>query len=65
MGGEFDGMIIQQAPSDAVAEAAGFYARAAGAVAKTVTVPVILSGEFKTLMETAKQGATSYAPPGR
>jgi uncharacterized protein with GYD domain len=65
MGGEFDGMIIQQAPSDAVAEAGAFYARAAGAVAKTVTVPVILSSEFETLMETAKQGAASYTPPGR
>jgi uncharacterized protein with GYD domain len=65
MGGEFDGMIIQQAPSDVAAETGGLVARAAGAVEKTVTVPVILSGEFKTLMETAKQGAASYAPPGR
>ena len=65
MGGEFDGMIIQQVPSDAAAEVGGFMARAAGAVAKTVTVPVILSSEFKTLMETAKQGAASYAAPGR
>jgi hypothetical protein len=30
-----------------------------------VVVPIIASGEFKTLMETAKQGAASYAPPGR
>jgi uncharacterized protein with GYD domain len=65
MGGEFDGMLVQQAPSDAAAEAGGFVARSTGAVAKTVTVPIIASGEFKTLMETAKQGVASYAPPGR
>jgi hypothetical protein len=65
MGGEFDGMIIQQVPSDAAPEVGGFYARAARGVAKTMTDPIILSSEFKTLMEKAKQGAASYAPPGR
>jgi uncharacterized protein with GYD domain len=65
MGGEFDGMIIAQAPSDAAAEAPGLVARSTGALARQVVVPIIASGEFKTLMETAKQGAASYAPPGR
>jgi uncharacterized protein with GYD domain len=65
MGGEFDGMIITQAPSDAAAEAPGLVARSTGALARQVVVPIIASGEFKTLMETAKQGTASYAPPGR
>jgi uncharacterized protein with GYD domain len=65
MGGEFDGMIIQQAPSDSAVEATGLVARSTGALAKLVVVPIIASGEFKTLMETVKQGAASYAPPGR
>jgi uncharacterized protein with GYD domain len=65
MGGEFDGLIILQAPSDGAAEAIGLVARSTGALAKQVVVPIIASGEFKTLMETAKQGAASYAPPGR
>jgi uncharacterized protein with GYD domain len=65
MGGEFDGLIIQQAPSDSAVEALNFVARSSGSLAKLQVVPVIASGDFKTLMETAKQGATSYAPPGR
>jgi uncharacterized protein with GYD domain len=64
MGGEFDGMAIEQVPSDLTIEAGAFGARATGAFARLLTVPVIASGEFKTLMETAKQGAASYAPPG-
>jgi uncharacterized protein with GYD domain len=65
MGGEFDAMIIQQAPSDAVAEAGVFVVRSTGAAARQMTMPIISSAEFKTLMETAKQGAASYTPPGR
>jgi uncharacterized protein with GYD domain len=65
MGGEFDGMLIQQAPSDLTVEAGAFGARSTGALARLVVVPIISSAEFKTLMETAKQGAASYAPPGR
>jgi uncharacterized protein with GYD domain len=65
MGAEFDGMIIAQAPSDAAAEAPGLVARSTGALARQVVVPIISSAEFKTLMETAKQGAATYAPPGR
>jgi uncharacterized protein with GYD domain len=64
MGGEFDGMIIQQAPSDSAVEALNFVARSSGSLAKLQMVPVIASGEFQTLMETAKQGVASYAPPG-
>jgi uncharacterized protein with GYD domain len=65
MGGEFDGMIVQQAPSDSAMEAIALVGRSAGAVARSVVIPIIAHGEFKTLMETAKQGAASYAPPGR
>jgi uncharacterized protein with GYD domain len=65
MGGEFDGMNIQQAPSDTAIEALAMAARSSGAFARVQVVPIIASGEFKTLMETAKQGAASYAPPGR
>jgi uncharacterized protein with GYD domain len=66
MGGEFDGLAIQQAPSDLAIEAAIFGARSIGAFVKVVVVPVMTSDEFKTLMETAKQEAarTSYVPPG-
>jgi uncharacterized protein with GYD domain len=65
MGGEFDGILIQQAPSDLAIEAIQMVVRSSGAFARLQIVPVIASGEFKTLMETAKQGAASYAPPGR
>jgi hypothetical protein len=47
---------IAQAPSDLAIEAIGSVARSTGIVAKAVVVPVIASGEFKTQMETAKQG---------
>jgi uncharacterized protein with GYD domain len=65
MGGEFDGLVIGQAPSDSAIEAIQVVARSTGALAKSVVVPIIASSEFKTLMETAKQGAASYAPPSR
>jgi uncharacterized protein with GYD domain len=65
MGGEFDGIVVIEAPSDSAIEAIQLVVRSGGALAKAVVVPVIASGEFKTLMETAKQGAASYAPPGR
>jgi uncharacterized protein with GYD domain len=65
MGGEFDGMIVEQQPSDMAIEAGTLLARSTGAAARVQIVPVISSGEFKTLVETAKQGAASYAPPGR
>jgi uncharacterized protein with GYD domain len=65
MGGEFDGLVIGQAPSESAVEAIQVVARSTGALAKSVVVPIIASSEFKTLMETAKQGAASYAPPSR
>jgi uncharacterized protein with GYD domain len=64
-GGEFDGIAITQAPSDSAIEAINVVVRSAGSLARLQMVPVITSGEFKTLMETAKQGAASYAAPGR
>jgi uncharacterized protein with GYD domain len=65
MGGEFDGLLIVQAPNDSAVEAIQMVARSSGAFARPQVVPIIASGEFKTLMETAKQGAASYTPPGR
>jgi uncharacterized protein with GYD domain len=65
MGGEYDGLIIMQAPNDSAIEAVQLVTRAGGATAKTVVVPVIAANEFRALMEAAKQGAASYAPPGR
>jgi uncharacterized protein with GYD domain len=65
MGGEFDGEVIGQAPSDSAIEAVQVVARSTGALAKGVVVPIMTSDEFKILMGTAKQGAASYAPPGR
>jgi uncharacterized protein with GYD domain len=65
MGGEFDGLLIVQAPNDTAIEAIQLVARSGGAGAKLVVVPVIAGHEFRTLMEAAKQGAASYAPPGR
>jgi uncharacterized protein with GYD domain len=65
MGGEFDGMIIEQVPSDSAVETLNFVARSTGSLAKSQVVPVIAANEFRALMEAAKQGAASYAPPGR
>jgi uncharacterized protein with GYD domain len=65
MGGEFDGLLIVQAPNDTAIEAIQLVTRSGGTAVRSVVVPVITSGEFRTLMETAKQGAASYAPPGR
>jgi hypothetical protein len=65
MQSEFDGFAIHQAPSDSAIEALAMAARSTGAFVKGVVVPVVTSGEFKTLMETAKQGAASFAQPGR
>jgi uncharacterized protein with GYD domain len=64
MGGEFDGMIIEQAPSDSAIEASNFVARSTGAAARVQGVPIISSGEFKTLMETAKQWGRELRPTG-
>ena len=64
MGGEFDGIVITQAPSDSVIEAINVVVRSTVSFVRVQAVPVA-SGEFKTLMETAKQGAASYAATGR
>jgi uncharacterized protein with GYD domain len=65
MSGEFDGIVVTQAPSDSAMEAINFVVRSTGSFAKLHAVPVAVSGEFKALMETAKQGAATYAAPGR
>jgi uncharacterized protein with GYD domain len=65
MGGEFDGLVITQAPSDLTIEAINFVVRSTGSFTRVEAIPVIASGEFKTLMETARKGAASYVAPGR
>jgi uncharacterized protein with GYD domain len=65
MGGEFDGIVITQAPSDSVIEAINVVVRSTGSFVRVQALPVIASGEFKALMETAKKGAASYVAPGR
>jgi hypothetical protein len=54
-------MVIRQAPIVSAVEALNFVARCTESLAKLQVIPVIASGEFKTLMETAKQGVASYA----
>jgi uncharacterized protein with GYD domain len=65
MGGEFDGLLIVQAPNDTAIEAIQLVTRSGGTAVRSVVVPVVAANEFRTLMEAAKQGAASYAPPGR
>jgi hypothetical protein len=62
---DLDGFAIDQAPSDTAIEAIQMIGRSTGVFVKGVVVPIMTSEEFKTLMGTAKQGAASYAPPGR
>jgi uncharacterized protein with GYD domain len=63
MGGEFDGMAIGQAPSDAVIEAIVTVVRSSGNFVRLQTVPLMTADEFKALMERAKQGALNYTAP--
>ena len=63
MGGEFDGIIISQFPSDAAVEAQSFVVRSTGAVSRLQIVPLMGADEYKSLMERAKQGIASYTAP--
>jgi uncharacterized protein with GYD domain len=65
LGGEFDGVVISQEPSDASLAASNFLARSAGTTARLQAVPVASAEEFKAIMERTKQGGSAYSPPGR
>jgi uncharacterized protein with GYD domain len=63
MGGEYDGMTIEQFPSDATMEALNLLAMSGGNFAKTQSIPLMTSDEFKGAMEKAKSTTTSYTAP--
>jgi uncharacterized protein with GYD domain len=62
---EFDGIAIMQAPSEAAMEEINLVIRSSGSFARLQVTTALTPPEFKTLLEGAKQGVTSYAPPGR
>jgi uncharacterized protein with GYD domain len=63
LGGEWDGMLIQQLPNDADVESLHLIVRSTGNFAKVQTIPVMTSGEFKAVMEKAKSATTGYTAP--
>jgi uncharacterized protein with GYD domain len=65
LGGEFDGVVISQEPSDASIAASNFLVRSTGSAARLQAVPVATAEEFKGIMERTKQGGSAYSPPGR
>jgi uncharacterized protein with GYD domain len=62
-GSEYDGVVIYALPDDVTAQAQGLFARATGNFAKTYSIPLITSDEFKAAMEKAKSVKSSYSPP--
>jgi uncharacterized protein with GYD domain len=65
LSGEFDGMAIMQVPNDAVMEEINLVIRSSGSFARLQATSILTPAEFKTQLETAKQGTASYVPPGR
>jgi uncharacterized protein with GYD domain len=63
--GEFDGLAIMQMPGDAAMEEVNLVIRSSGSFTRLQVTPVLTPAEFKTMLEAAKQGTTSYAPPGK
>jgi len=62
---EFDGMVIIQAANDAAMEKINLVVRSSGSFSRLQVTEVLTPAEFKTALESAKEGAASYAPPGR
>jgi len=58
-------MAIMEVPSDAAMEEINLVIRSSGSFVRLQAVSVLTPTEFKTLLETAKQGTASYVPPGR
>jgi uncharacterized protein with GYD domain len=63
--GEFDGIAIFQAPSEAAMEEINLVIRSSGSFTRLQVTKALTPAEFKSLLEGAKQGVASYAPPGR
>jgi uncharacterized protein with GYD domain len=63
LGGEYDGMIIAQMPSDAALRALSFITIPTGNFSNIQNIPLMTSDEFKAAMETAKGTNTTYTPP--
>lgn len=62
-GGEYDGMVIWEWPSDATIAAAALMTRSTGNFAKDLAIPLMTSFEFMAAMEKAKEVKSSYTPP--
>jgi uncharacterized protein with GYD domain len=62
--GEYDILIISEAPDGADAVIAAMAAAAAGAVSHVVTTRGWSSAEFKTMAERAQKALASYRPTG-
>jgi hypothetical protein len=54
-----------QAPSEATMEEINLVIRSSGSFARLQVSTALTPAEFKTLLEGAKQGVATYAPPGR
>jgi uncharacterized protein with GYD domain len=63
--GEFDGLAIMQMPSDTAMEEVNLVIRSSGSFTRLQVTPVLTPAEFKSMLEAAKQGAPSYAAPGK
>ena len=61
-GGEYDGMLIQTFPDDITAQGQNLFVGAAGNLTKKLVLPV-MTDEYKTAMEKAKNVKTSYTAP--
>ena len=62
--GEYDVLLISEAPDGADAVIAGMAAAATGTVSHIVTVRAWNSSEFKTMAERAQKVLASYRAPG-
>lgn len=62
-GGEFDGFVIGQFPNEASINALTLALRSTGSFTRTLTLPLMTSGDFKAAMEKAKSTTSAYTPP--
>ena len=62
-GGEYDGMVIWDVPSDVTIAAVALVTRSTGNFAKDLAIPLLTSFEFMAAMEKAKEVKSGYAPP--
>jgi uncharacterized protein with GYD domain len=62
-GGEYDGLVIAQAPDEVTVEALGLMVRSTGNFTNIRDIPLMTSEEFTRAMEKAKNVKSSYTPP--